>query len=151
MELAQKFRSRLPARNQNLTSARILATRTRTRTSRISPRISGSGPSPQQCPLEPEQLSSEFSSGVVAPARDHQASACHDQQDTDGGRNLFPVLGVDAYMQIARAHAMVFRVWNRNKEGKNPQNQHYQPDTKQCFHKKISRLRSKLRIRLSQS
>jgi hypothetical protein len=73
-------------------------------------------------------------------ARDHQPGTCHDQHDTDGGSYPITVLGVDSYVQIACADVMVFRVWNWNKEGKNPENQHHQPDAKQCLHQKISRL-----------
>jgi hypothetical protein len=60
---------------------------------------------------------------VLAPSASyHESRADADQDHAQGWRKLLIVFGGDADMRVANADAVMFRVWKRNEERKNPQN-----------------------------
>jgi hypothetical protein len=68
----------------------------------------------------------------------HQTSPHHDHHNTEGIRHPITVLGSHSEVNVTCTDAMMFRVWQGNKKGQNPQNQHHQPYAEQGFHEKAS-------------
>jgi hypothetical protein len=71
---------------------------------------------------------------LALPASDHQAGSDDDQNDADCRMDPVLVVRRDAYMRIADVNAMMFGVRNRNEEGKDSQQEHYDSNQHQSFH-----------------
>jgi hypothetical protein len=66
----------------------------------------------------------------------HQTRAHHDHDNTEGIRNPITMLGSHSEMDVTCTDAVMFRVWQGNKKGENPQNQYHQTYAEQGFHEK---------------
>jgi hypothetical protein len=79
--------------------------------------------------------------GLAFPAGDHQAAAYYDQDDAYEGWDAPVVVCGDAYMRVAEADAVMFGMREGNKEGNDPQHQHYNSNQHQSFHKMSPEIR----------
>ena len=75
---------------------------------------------------------------LALPAGDHQASAHNHQNDAQGGRNSFIVVGSNSDMRIAQSHAVMLRMRKRNEERNYTQHQHYNSNQHQRFQRDAS-------------
>ena len=72
---------------------------------------------------------------AVPAARDQHACAGEDQHDTEDLRNFIVVLCGYSDVKVSYAGAVMLGMGQRNEKRKHSQNQYYQPDSKQRFHK----------------
>jgi hypothetical protein len=68
----------------------------------------------------------------------HQTRAHYDHDNTEGIRHPISMLGSHSEVDVTCADAMMLRVWQGNKKGQNPQNQHHQTYAEQGFHENPS-------------
>ena len=64
---------------------------------------------------------------LALAASDHESGSDHQYHGTDGGRNLFALMGLNANVDVTRLDAMIFGMWNRNEKRKDSQDHYRQP------------------------